>query len=242
MNNYEPEQGGATCPIFPQKGRRAVVLCNGPPPPEALLSYWLTGAERFVCTDAAGHPYHHLPQLPDVVIGDFDSLAGRILDGRDGPVFLEVADQHTTDSEKALMYLDEEGFDEVVMLGATGWRLDHTLFNVHLLERFSDRLKICLAGHHADTVLLEAGAKVSWVLETGIKFSIMPFGGPVTRVTLEGAEFPLLGETLVPGGLATIGNRVNMSPLLISTGEGSLLVSVDREHGPEYIEDDLGLE
>lgn len=237
MNTYDPEKGGAACPIFRKKGLRAVVLCDGPPPPPELLSYWLTGAEIFVCTDAAGHPYSHLPMVPDVVIGDFDSLAGRILDGRDGPRFLQVTDQHTTDSEKALLYLVEEGYQEVVLLGATGWRLDHTLFNVNLLERFADKLAICLAGHHADTVRLSPGAHVSWELQTGTKFSVMPLSGPVSGVTIEGAMYPLLGETLVPGGQATIGNRVTMSPLLVSVGEGPLLVSVDRELGPDYIED-----
>jgi len=237
MNNYEPEKGGAACPLFPKKGRRAVVLCDGPPPPYELLAYWLTGAEIFVCTDAAGHPYDQLPQVPDVVIGDFDSLAGRILEGRGGPQFLQVIDQYTTDSEKALLYLEDEGFAEVILLGAIGWRLDHTLFNVHLLERFADRLRICVAGHHADTVRLASGANVSWELTVGIKFSVLPLGGPVTNVTVEGAQYPLLGETLVPGGQATIGNRVTMSPLLISIGEGSLLISVDRENGPAYVED-----
>jgi len=237
MNSYDPEKGGANCPIFRKKGLRAVVLCDGPPPPPELLSYWLTGAEMFVCTDAAGHPYDHLPRMPDVVIGDFDSLAGRILEGRDGPRFLQVADQYTTDSEKALLYLADEGFTEVVLMGATGWRLDHTLFNVHLLERFADRMTICLAGHHADTVRLPPDSQVSWELQIGVKFSVMPLAGPVANVTVEGAQFPLLGETIVPGGQATIGNRVTMSPLLLSIGEGSLLVSVDREQGPAYVED-----
>ncbi len=242
MNNYDPEKGGAACPIFRKKGRRAVVLCDGPPPPPELLSYWLTGAEMFICTDAAGHPYSHLPRVPDIVIGDFDSLAGRILDGRYGPRFLEVADQHTTDSEKALLYLVEEGFTEAVLMGATGWRLDHTLFNVHLLERFAGRLAICLAGHHADTVRLEKDSQVSWDLQLGIRFSVMPLCGPAANVTIEGAQYPLLGETIAPGGQATIGNRVTMSPLLISIGEGSLLISVDREQGPAYIEDAPGQE
>ncbi len=236
MNSYEPETGGASCPIFCKKGLRAVVLCDGPPPPLELLAYWLTGAELFVCTDGAGHPYQNLPRTPDVVIGDFDSLSGRVLDGRDGPRFLQVVDQHTTDSEKALLYLADEGYEEVVLLGATGWRLDHTLFNVHLLERFADRLSICIAGHHADTVRLAPDSQVSWDLQPGCKFSVMPLAGTVTNVTIEGAEFPLLGETLAAGGMATIGNHVTMSPLLISVGKGTLLVSVDREEGPEYIE------
>lgn len=237
MNNYEPEKGGAACPIFTKKGLRAVVLCDGPPPPRELLAYWLIGAEAFVCTDAAGHPYDHLPRVPDVVIGDFDSLAGRILDGRGGPQFLQVADQYTTDSEKALLYLIDEGFQEVILLGATGWRLDHTLFNINLMERFAAQLRICVAGHHADTVRLDPGQSVSWELPTGGKFSVLPLCGPVTGVTIEGAQYPLLGETLLPGGQATIGNRVTMSPLLITVGDGPLLVSVDREHGPAFVED-----
>ena len=216
------------------------MLCNGPQPPAPLLEYWLRGADIFVCTDAAGHPYDHLPRTPDVVIGDFDSLAGRIIAGRDGPQYLQVADQYTTDSEKALLYLEDQGIKEVILLGATGWRLDHTLFNVQLLERFAGRLDICIAGHHADTVRLGSGAKVSWDLPEGVLFSVLPLGGPVTGVTLEGAAYPLLGDTLGPQGPSAVSNRVAVSPLLVSIGEGSLLVSVDRESGPLFAEDLYG--
>lgn len=229
MHRYDTEKGGASCPIFPKKGNRAVVLCDGPPPEEDLLAYWLTGADLFVCADAAGHPYDHLPRVPDIVIGDFDSLAGRILAGKGGPRFLQVVDQYTTDSEKALLFLADVGYEEAVLAGATGWRLDHTLFNVHLLERFADRLRICLVGHDADIVRLEPGSRVAWDLPPGVRFSLLPLSGTVTGVTIEGALYPLLGETLAPGGPATISNRVTMSPLLLSVGEGSLLVSVDRD-------------
>lgn len=237
MSDYDPEKGGAACPIFPKQGPRAVLLCNGPPPPDALLRYWLTGADLFICTDAAGHPYDHLPRIPEIVIGDFDSLAGRILNGRDGPRFLQVDDQYTSDSEKALLFLAERGIGEVVMLGSTGWRLDHTLYNCHLLERFAGQVNICIAGHHADIVRLGPESQVSWDLTPGTRFSLLPLDGEVTGVTLEGAMYPLLGETINLHGPAAISNRVTMSPLLISVGTGSLLAAVDRELGPEYVDD-----
>jgi thiamine pyrophosphokinase len=220
--------GGAASPIFPKKGRRAVILCDGPPPPPALVDYWLSGADLFVCTDAAGHPYDHLPRPPDVVIGDFDSLTGRILSGRDGPRFLLVADQETTDAEKALLYVIDEGTTEAIMLGATGWRLDHTLFNCYLMERYADRLRICLSGYQADVVRIDATQPVSWHLPPGTPFSLLPLGGPASGVTLEGARFPLLNAVIQPGGPATISNRVTFSPLLITLKRGSLLVTVDR--------------
>ncbi|MCP4573885.1 MAG: thiamine diphosphokinase [bacterium] len=229
MTDYDPEQGGAACPIFPRRGPRAVVLCDGPPPEPELLQYWLHGADLFVCADAAGHPYDALPREPDLVIGDFDSLAGRLIDGRDGPRFLQINDQHTTDSEKAVLYLAERGINEVILLGATGWRIDHTIYNCHLLERFADRMRLCIAGPFADMVRLGPGESVSWDLPLGTRFSLLPLAGTVNGVTMEGAHYPLLGETLETGAFATVSNRVAMSPLLLAVREGSLLVTVDRE-------------
>ncbi len=229
MSYKDPENGGATNPLFQKQGPRAVVLCAGPPPDDDLLRYWLTGADFFVCTDSAGHPYDELPLSPDVVIGDFDSLSGRVLDGRSGPRFLQVDDQYTTDSEKALLFLIEQGIEEVVLMGATGWRLDHTIFNCQLLERYAGKLRICLVGPHADTVRLGSGTHASLPLPPGAGFSLLPIMGEVKGVTLEGAKYPLLGDVLEPGGPALISNQVFVSPLLISVGEGSLLLAVDRQ-------------
>ncbi len=112
--------------------------------------------------------------MPDVVIGDFDSLAGRLLSGRDGPRFLRVDDQETTDSEKALLYALDQGIEEAVLVGAVGWRLDHTLYNTFLLERFADRMRLALAGQQADGVRLAPGQRVSWSLDLGTRFSCCP--------------------------------------------------------------------
>jgi len=228
MSPYPYDRGGAENLVFPLTGRRAVVLCSGPPPEPGLLHYWLHGAELFVCTDAAGHPYDDLPRTPDVVIGDFDSLAGRLLDGKKGPRYLQVVDQYTTDSEKALLFLADQGFDEVVLLGAAGWRIDHTLFNCSLLERFSDRMRICLVGEETDTIRVGPGEHHDWDLPEGMGFSLVPLTGRATGVTVEGAEYPLLGDTLEVGGPATISNRIAMSPLLLTVQEGALLVSFFR--------------
>ncbi len=240
MHEDETVSGGAACPFFPKRGPRAVVLCDGPPPTADVVAYWLDGADLFICADAAGHPYDHLPRLPDVVIGDFDSLSGRVLAGRGGPRFLRVDDQYTTDSEKALLYVADGGYEEVVLLGATGWRLDHTLFNVLLLERFGERLRMCVASHSADCVRVGPGARESWALPAGTRFSLLPLAGEARGVTLEGAAYPLLNDTLGPFGPSAISNVVSMSPLLLSVASGSLLALVEREaqtprllHGPE---------
>lgn len=241
MHEDDLPAGGDGCPFFPKRGRRAVVLCDGPMPSPPVLSYWLAGADLFVCADAAGHPYDHLPRVPDVVIGDFDSLSGRVLAGRGGPLFLQVDDPYTTDSEKALLYVVDAGCEEAVLLGAEGgWRLDHTLFNVQLLERFSDRLRLCLAGQGADAVRVGPGSHESWGLPSGTRFSLLPLGGEARGVTIEGASFPLLGDTISLAGPSALSNVVTMSPLLLSVAKGSLLALVERE--PEPRRGDRGLD
>ncbi len=228
----DQETGGAACPLFPKKGPRAVVLCDGPPPPPEVLQYWLDGADLFVCTDAAGYPYDRLPRRPDVVIGDFDGLAGRLISGRDGPKLLRVDEQETSDSEKALLFLVDQGFAEAVLAGATGWRLDHTLHNINLLERFADRLRLVLATPEADGVRLAAHEVASWSLAEGTRFSLLPLLGASRGVTVEGALYPLLAGDIDPTGLTAISNRVVFDPLLIRGGDGPLLVLVDREGAP----------
>jgi thiamine pyrophosphokinase len=228
MSLHEQDTGGAACPIFPKKGPRAVVLCDGPPPPPDVLAYWLSGAETFVCTDAAGYPYELLPRLPDVVIGDFDGLAGRVISGREGPLLLRVDDQETSDSEKALLFLAQQGLAEAVLLGATGWRLDHTLHNINLLERFADRLRLAVSTPESDGVRLGPEETVSWTLPVRTRFSLLPLLGSSRGVTIEGAEFPLLNGDLEPDGLTALSNRVAFDPLLIRCGDGPLLVLVDR--------------
>ena len=229
--------GGDFCPIFLKEGKRAAILCDGPPPPRPLLEYWLAGADIFVCADAAGHPYDHLPRLPDVVIGDFDSLTGRILSGKHGPRYLLVKEQETTDSEKALLYVIEEGMTEVVMLGATGWRLDHTLNNCYLLERFADRLRICLSGYQADAVRVDASRPVVWQLPPGTGFSLLPLAGVASGVSVEGARYSLTDAVIQSGGPAAISNRVSRPPLRITLAGGSLLVTVNRGGSPDLMED-----
>ncbi len=219
--------GGASSPLFPRRGKRAVILCDGPPPPRGVLAYWLEGADLFLCADRAGYPYDHLPKRPDVVIGDFDTLAGDLPEAPDRSRFIHCAEQDTTDSEKALLHAQGAGCVEAVLLGATGWLLDHTLFNCSLPERFAGRLAICLASARDTTIRLGPGECLSLEIPQGTGFSLMPLVGPVTGVRLDGAAFPLRGGRIeIAGGPAPISNRVIAPPLALSIAEGSLLVSV----------------
>lgn len=211
-----------------------MVLCDGPLPPYAVLDHWLRNADVFICADAAGYPYDRLPRRPDLVIGDFDTLARKGIDGWvengeteiGGLRHVHMAEQESTDSEKALLWALTHFHAEAVLLGATGGRIDHSLFNISLLERFADRMSLCIADELSVSIRLAPGSFTHWALAEGTSFSLVPLAGPAREVTLTGAAYPLHDARLVPGGPATVSNRVIALPLSIRVGSGSLMLSV----------------
>ncbi len=212
--------------LAPGSGRRAVVLCDGTPPTNALLASCLDGADLFVCADRAGWPHDRLPRRPDMVVGDFDTL-GVVPRGADGSTrWIHDPDQDTTDGEKALDRALEAGADTVLMLGATGGHLDHTLTNCALMERYAERLTIALVDDHGVTVRVPAGTTESWMLEAGTVFSLAAVGRPVKGVTVVGSRWPLIDADVEWGGPTTASNEVVDPPLSLRSGNGPLLVTV----------------
>ena len=71
---------------------------------------------------------------PDLIIGDMDSVEPELLQLHPNTTQLRhPADKNETDTELAIHYALDAGASEIVLLGAVGDRLDHTLANVLLL-------------------------------------------------------------------------------------------------------------
>jgi thiamine pyrophosphokinase len=216
--------GGAKSILFPKRGKRAVILCGGPQPPEHILKRWLDGADLFICADNAGHPYDHLPEVPDLVIGDFDSIAGHIINGKTGPTMLHVADQDTTDGEKAILHAIDQGCTEGILLGATGGSLDHTLYNCSLLEKMADEFRLCICNEFGLTIRCDNTENFIWDLPPKTIFSIIPFFQKAVGVTVRGAAYSMKNLNVEFGGPATVSNHIVVPPLSIKIKEGVLLI------------------
>ena len=54
--------------------KKALIICNGNPPPQALLKQLWRAADYRVAADGGANLLPALNLLPDAVVGDFDSL------------------------------------------------------------------------------------------------------------------------------------------------------------------------
>lgn len=110
----------------------AVVLANGDYPSASHPLEVLRQAPYVVCCDGAANEYIRRGNLPDMIVGDGDSLSPGIRE-RYADRVLRVADQETNDQTKAVRFLLGQGKRRIAIVGATGKREDHTLGNISLL-------------------------------------------------------------------------------------------------------------
>ena len=116
-----------------------VILANGTYPAGAEPLKLLANADKVVCCDGAALEYIARGGAPDVIIGDLDSFPQELCQKFQGRVH-HIAEQETNDLCKAFRYCLEQGWNDIVILGATGKREDHTIGNIALLADFAEQM------------------------------------------------------------------------------------------------------
>ncbi len=117
------------------------------------------------------------------------------------------------------------GSTEIIIFGALGGRLDHTLANVLLLAlpRFA-AMQIRIVGDREEALLVRDGSSVTVEGLPGDLVSLLPLGGDASGVTTAGLAWALDGDTLRFGSSRGVSNEMTGSTARITVEEGCLLV------------------
>lgn len=192
--------------------------------------------------------------LPDVVIGDFDSLS------EDGKNFLEMQsedipyggmlewklqkgegkvvevvrlrpEKDDSDTQSAMNYAIQNGAKEIVILGVTGNRVDHLMANFGLLILAQKQgAEVALADRYNYMKLISSGTILKKSEQFGKYVSFFPLGGDVTGLTLEGFKYPLdkYHLTTADSGL-TVSNEISEEYAKVTYESGTLLMIMSRD-------------
>ena len=118
------------------KAYKCIVVANGIFPENPLLLNILRQAETVIACDGAATSLIIERIIPTAILGDMDSLPEEVATQYHDRIFLNE-DQETNDLTKAIHFAKKEGHTEVLILGATGLREDHTLANISLLMDYA---------------------------------------------------------------------------------------------------------
>ena len=207
---------------------RAIIIANGQIHDGDFLRSLVAPTDLVICADGGVGNALALGLQPQVVVGDLDSFDSDLqaqLEGEGCQVITHPARKDETDLELAMKYAVERGAQEVLILGALGNRLDHTLANVLLLalpELRSVQARI-LDGRQ-EVFLIRDEALVEG--QVGDTLSLLPLTEQVAGIYTEGLEYPLKNGTLYLGPARGVSNVLTSPQARVWIGQGLLLAVI----------------
>ncbi|MGC4020011.1 MAG: thiamine diphosphokinase [Muricomes sp.] len=172
--------------------------------------------------------------LPDYIVGDFDSVSEEVITYYKEETKVPVREfnpvKDASDTEIALRMCLDLHRQHILILGATGSRIDHVWANVQALKLALDAGSDArIIDSHNQIRLL----KESFVLRKeeayGPYFSVFPLGGDVEDFNLNGAKYPLKHHILTAGDSLCVSNQIEEDEVEISFPFGVVILMETRD-------------
>ena len=163
--------------------------------------------------------------VPNVIIGDMDSIKPE--QRREFPKsrFIYQPSQELNDLEKALIFCREQKAQRLIVVGVSGERLDHSFNNLSVLARYDKIFDIEIYDRYSRIFLVRSQFEYSG--KTGQVISLIPMG-KVEGITTAGLKYSLKNETLKFGAREGLSNVIIKNPVSIKIRSGLLLVFANR--------------
>ena len=160
--------------------------------------------------------------MPDLAVGDFDSLGHR----PNHPNVIQLpAEKDDTDMVFALRKGLEMGYRRFILLGGVGGRLEHTLGNLQLLDWLTTHgAQGFLAGEKTVVTCIRDGASLTFPASMSGYLSVFCNSGTAEGVTLSHLKYPLENYTLTGNFPIGVSNEFLGEPAQVSVEKGSLLL------------------
>ncbi|MFA7467102.1 MAG: thiamine diphosphokinase [Desulfotomaculaceae bacterium] len=207
---------------------RCVIITGGTVENLQWLSEFIDAKDRVICVDGGARYAAALELIPDIIIGDMDSLDHKELDrlvGLGAAVREYPPDKDDTDTALAMAEALSGSPEEIIIVGALGTRFDHSLANVHLLCVALDRgVKARIINEYNEISLVSPHASALLDGRPGDLFSLLPLTEQVTGVNVKGVRWPLENATFRIGNPYGVSNRLAEGKVDISVSSGLLLL------------------
>ncbi|BDU50864.1 thiamine diphosphokinase [Haliovirga abyssi] len=182
------------------------------------------------CADGGAKIAYKLNIIPKMILGDFDSLSGEILN-----YYIEKGveikrynpDKDKTDTE-ILLKIIYKFYDEIILEGAIGGRVDHTLVNINLLNKFKN---IVINNQNEELRMITKREEIYKIKNRiGDIFSIIPFSEEIV-ITLNGFKYNIENKKIKKGDSLGISNLIIEKSASIKMEKGKALAVVSKiEH------------
>lgn len=200
---------------------------EAPPSLVSILGPRLLEYAEVVCADGGLAHCLDAGMTPDCLIGDFDSADQALLNDSALEQVKRIghpADKNASDLELALEYLASGPAvpDVVIVLGVSGGRTDHHLFNWLLTMARPWPFGLRLIDKTVDAYLVTSERPCELQCIVGTIVSLVPLGDAL-GVCTRGLRYALQDDALQAGRTLGLSNVAISSEVCVAVGEGKLL-------------------
>lgn len=213
----------------PEKAADAVnmlILCNGEYGEPSWYRCRLSGYSRVICTDGAARMARRIGIVPDLVVGDMDSIAAEdreSLESAGARFQVYPPEKDLTDTQIAYEIAREQGAAFVTVWGGTGSRLDHTLSTLCNAFRLVEHgIDVCFAS--PDVTIHLVRGRLVMTGTPGDTVSLVVLGDRATGVTLTGFRYPLRNATLEGTWQIGVSNSMTQAGPVVEVADGNVAV------------------
>lgn len=210
---------------------KGLIVSSGEIKNYELLKQLVKEDYYIVCADGGVNHLLKIGKLPNIVLGDLDSIGEEELDiinqnKIEIKKFPKMKDE--TDTEICVNYLMKKGFTNIVLTGVTGARFDHTLANIYLLKKIYDL--------GATAYIVDQNNKIYYVKdsifinkEENSFVSIIPISEKGITISLDGFLYPLKKAHLEFSSTRGLSNKIieDYGNIRIHEGDAIVIESKD---------------
>ena len=191
--------------------KKIAVILNGQMPKNENLIKQIKSSDYIIAVDGSGNTLIDLNIIPDVIIGDFDSINSL---NDEAIEFVETKDQSKTDFRKTLEWCIDKNILEISIFGISGKSDDHFLGNYYTLNDFGTIIK--WTAFTDFSFINPCKGKKEFESFSGQKVSLFCMDGE-SIINSKNLEYPLKSYHLEPSDKAVRNISVSKKFTVVST-------------------------
>ncbi len=205
---------------------KCIIIANGKSPTKSVVNYFINkGYTTIICADGGANSAKKIGVTPNYIIGDLDSISASTLKYfNKKSKIIKYSRQTDTDVEKSLKFAIAKNIDEVVLLGVTGDRLDHTICNLGILIKYFNQIKIYLVSEKSFLISVDNSIYIK--SKVGETISLYAFNKK-TKITSVGLKYKLINASLPFGIKESTSNVATRNEIKLSVKGGIVFIIRD---------------
>lgn len=205
---------------------KAVIISGGKEPSKDIVFREIQDADIIIGADKGCEVLYKYDITPDYILGDFDSANDEIINSIEERAKKKITykrEKDYTDTEIAYNLAVEKGANEIILLGATGTRYDHSLSNLGLMLRgLKSSIKVKVIDDNNFIFLTDKSITLQG--NKGDIISFQAYCDEIKNFNISGAKYNLSNYTLKLGDGITTSNEFLDEDIRVNFDNGILMI------------------